>query len=173
MNIFAIYEDPVLAAKHLCDRHVVKMTLESAQLLCNAHWKMSSVINDIPYKALPKPYEYNPTVPWTYKNLGNYDWLIEHSVALCAEYTARYNKVHKCQEVIEWCQKNKPTRLQEGDRTAFAIAIKEHLRQKCIISNDPIQSYRRYYVLDKHKFATWKRNKPDWWDQLKSELMPT
>lgn len=34
MNIFVVDSDPVKAAMHLHNRHVVKMTLESAQLIC-------------------------------------------------------------------------------------------------------------------------------------------
>ena len=37
MNIFALHQHPVVAAKQHCDKHVVKMILETAQLLSNAH----------------------------------------------------------------------------------------------------------------------------------------
>jgi hypothetical protein len=36
MNIFYVDKDPVKAAKMLLDKHVVKMILESAQMLCTA-----------------------------------------------------------------------------------------------------------------------------------------
>ena len=33
MNIFAINENPIVAAQEQCDKHVVKMIVESAQML--------------------------------------------------------------------------------------------------------------------------------------------
>ena len=36
MNIFVLDENPVIAAKMACDKHIVKMILESAQMLCTA-----------------------------------------------------------------------------------------------------------------------------------------
>ena len=37
MNIFKLDESPVVSAKYACDKHVVKMILESAQMLCAVH----------------------------------------------------------------------------------------------------------------------------------------
>ena len=37
MNIFYLDRDPVIAAQMMCDKHVVKMILESAQMLSTAH----------------------------------------------------------------------------------------------------------------------------------------
>ena len=37
MNIFVLDRDPIQAAKYMCDKHVVKMILESCQLLSTAH----------------------------------------------------------------------------------------------------------------------------------------
>ena len=37
MNIFYLDSDPYVAAKMHCDKHVVKMILESAQMLSTAH----------------------------------------------------------------------------------------------------------------------------------------
>ena len=36
MNIFYVDRDPVKAAQMMCDKHIVKMILESAQMLCTA-----------------------------------------------------------------------------------------------------------------------------------------
>ena len=36
MNIFYLDKNPVVAAQMSCDKHVVKMILESAQMLCSA-----------------------------------------------------------------------------------------------------------------------------------------
>ena len=34
MNIFVLHKNPIEAAKMACDKHVVKMILETAQMLC-------------------------------------------------------------------------------------------------------------------------------------------
>ena len=36
MNIFYVDKDPKTAAKMMCDKHIIKMILESAQMLCTA-----------------------------------------------------------------------------------------------------------------------------------------
>ena len=37
MNIFFLHPDPLTAAEMHCDKHCVKMILETAQMLCTAH----------------------------------------------------------------------------------------------------------------------------------------
>ena len=99
MNIFVLDESPVVSAKYACDKHVVKMILESAQMLCAIHPEGTA-----PYK---RSYYNHPCTKWARESFENYDWLIRHAYALCAEYSRRYNhkngkpKVHKSQEVIE------------------------------------------------------------------------
>lgn len=51
MNIFYLSRDPVLCAEMHCDKHVVKMILETAQLLSTAHWELGSTA---PYKPTHK-----------------------------------------------------------------------------------------------------------------------
>lgn len=95
MNIFVTDIDPVQSAKFLDDRRVVKMCLETAQMLCTATWSLNIGA------------EYRPTHPnhpcniWVRRSKQNFLWLYHHGIALCKEYTARYGKVHKSQSVIE------------------------------------------------------------------------
>jgi hypothetical protein len=159
MNIFILDHNPKQAAQWLCDKHMPKMALESAQLLCYPIEKQGTLVP--PYKTLPKTYHKHPCVTWLFKSKANYDWLCEHALEICLEYTARYNKLHKCQEVIEWCINNKPT-LPNIGLTPFALAIKKETYQHLIVEGDAVQTYRNYYIADKARFAKWKRNKPDW-----------
>lgn len=95
MNIFAISDRPVECAQMLDDRRLVKMVLETAQLLCTA-----ARINDYVVPEL-KPNLYNnthvnhPCSIWARANFNNYYWLYTLFNNLSAEYTHRYNKVHK------------------------------------------------------------------------------
>ena len=83
MNIFTVDHDPTVAAQQLCDKHVVKMPLETAQMLCSAF----DPLDLAPYKRV----HYNhPCTQWARQSEANFDWLVTHGLALCAEYTKRY-----------------------------------------------------------------------------------
>jgi hypothetical protein len=60
MNIFYLNSDPERAAQLQYNKHVVKMILESAQLLCSAHIMLDSEI-DVPYKLTHKNH---PSAIW-------------------------------------------------------------------------------------------------------------
>lgn len=164
MNIFFIeYGGPEACARSQIDKHVVKMTLETAQLLCSAHWMSGG---SAPYRATHKGH---PSTRWTAESLSNYKWLVRYGLALADEYTARYGKQHKCQDIIEWCRDNLPA-IPDLGLTKVKLAIKQELRSSCVVSDDPVDSYRRFYVLDKGTFASWKRNKPEWFDIYLNEV---
>ena len=70
MNIFYIDTCPVKAAQMQCDKHVVKMVLESAQMLCTAHHSFWQ--HDVPYKPTHRNH---PSAVWARSNSKHYDWL--------------------------------------------------------------------------------------------------
>ena len=92
MNIFILDQDPVKSAQFQCNKHVVKMCLETAQLLCSVFPSGLA-----PYK---RTHYNHPCAKWARDSWCNYMWLISHGHALCNEYEYRYNKIHKCQEII-------------------------------------------------------------------------
>ena len=97
MNIFFLSCKPRICALYHADKYIVKMILESCQLLCSAHY-MSKSTYQPPYKLTHKNH---PCSIWTRTSLSNYNWLVEMSLELCKEYTYRYEKVHKSQKYIE------------------------------------------------------------------------
>ena len=151
MNIFVLHKDPAIAATMACDKHVVKMILETAQMLCTAARALGS---DAPYGATHKKH---PCTIWTGASQGNWDWLIAHGIALCAEYTKRYGKVHKSQAVIEHCAKLSLD-FPSTQQTPFAQAMPPQYKNECVVT-----AYRAYYHGEKARFATWKTKQPDWW----------
>jgi len=151
MNIFVLHYDPKKAAQVQCDKHVVKMILETAQMLCTVAQNCGF---NAPYRATHKNH---PCTLWTGKSKQNWDWLIEHGLALCTEYTERYGKVHKSQQHIEWC-KDLNISLPTVGLTPFAQAMPVQYKNKCAVN-----AYRAYYRGEKSGFATWKKNKPNWW----------
>ena len=102
MNIFYLDENPVIASQYHLDKHIVKMPLETAQILCTIHWTKGK---EAPYKPTHLKH---PCTLWVGESIKNYDWVCELGIALCKEYTYRYGKVHKCEEIINWCIINKP-----------------------------------------------------------------
>ena len=79
VNIFVLDEDPIQAAFQQCNKHVVKMVTETAQLLCSVYPKGVA-----PYK---RTHYNHPCAVWARTSLENYLWLLEHGEALGLEYT--------------------------------------------------------------------------------------
>ena len=113
MNVFVLDQDPRVCATYHNDKHVVKMILETAQLLCGVHHMTESNL-DIPYKLSHKNH---PCSIWARKSLENYVWLCDLGMELSKEYTHRYGKTHKSQAVIEWCLTNLPNIPEVGYMT--------------------------------------------------------
>ena len=109
MNIFYLHSDPVKAATVQYNKHVVKMILESAQMLCTAHHHYGAGDN-VPYK---KAHYNHPSTIWCRQNDKQYMWLFNHMLALGAEYTKRYGKKHvsidKCFSPLSFLPPNIPT----------------------------------------------------------------
>lgn len=155
MNIFVLNEDPVLAAQEQCDKHVVKMVLETAQMLSIAH----RVDDNATFEYLYKVTHLNhPCVKWVLQSKANYEWLYKHFVGLCDEYTKRYNKVHLSDKKLRDFLKNSPSNLPNLGLTPFPQAMPDEYRKK-----NPVEAYRTYYIKDKSYFAKWKSgNVPSW-----------
>ena len=113
MNIFATYDDPVECAKALDNKRVVKMILETAQMLSAA---MHIVGVHAPYKLT---HVNHPCSIWVRKTQGNYQWTLDHFIALLDEYSYRYNKVHACENLYQDFLATLPL-MPAGDRTPFA-----------------------------------------------------
>jgi len=160
VNIFILSEDPIIAAQMQCNKHVVKMTLETAQMLC------------APFENGKAPYRrahYNhPCTIWARTSKENYEWLVMHGLALCNEYTLRYGKRHASQDVIIWCSNNMSRLgLPSNGLTEFAVAISGDQECRKLPNFDRLsvkQKYRAYYLCDKKRFAKWtNRDVPEWW----------
>lgn len=152
MNIFYLDKNPEKCAKYHNDKHVVKMILETAQLLCGAHWVTGG---EAPYKLSHKNH---PSAIWTRTNIENYNWLCELGINLCWEYSYRYGKTHKSYDIILWCCDNKPN-IPQDKFFEPPLAMPD----VCKIGTSAILSYRNYYIIEKRSFCSWKnRDIPDW-----------
>ena len=148
MNIFYLDKNPKLCAQYHVDRHVVKMILETAQLLSTAHWLTGG---EGPYRATHKNH---PSAIWARSNKSNYNWLCKLGLELCEEYTYRYGKVHlsiqKCLKALEVAPINMPTKLFEQPPQCMPDEYKD----KC-----SVKAYWNYYIGEKHVVANPKTEK--------------
>lgn len=177
MNIFHIDENPTQAAEWMVDRHVVKMILETAQLLCTAHriidgteyegstktgrkarrWRLDDARDELFYSAT---HVNHPSAVWCRESVENYNWLADHLFALGNEYTYRYDKTHKVfNDGLAYALQSPPFKLKKWDWTTPACAM----ANEYIVSDDPIENYRNYYKSGKTHLHSWKRREPPPW----------
>jgi hypothetical protein len=151
MNIFVLDEHPVVAAQMQCNKHVVKMIVESAQLLCTA----------FPNGTMPYMHTHfnHPCAAWVRKSRDNFSWLQLHAEALCIDYTKRYGRIHASQSVIERVG-NTAIEFESLDMTPFVQCMPDAYKRA-----NAIDAYRAYYIGEKSRFAKWspRAKAPDWW----------
>lgn len=180
MNIFVLDENPQVAAQMMCDKHVPKMIVESAQMLSTAHRLLDGTPVKRPSKSgkTMQTYYYfgderdttyyldvhrnHPCTTWTMESRANYIWHYKHFQALAEEYEYRRNKVHATWEKIGWLLATPPINIPAGELTEFAQAMKAF--PDCMVPGDAVAAYRNYYHHAK-EFAKWewRRPAPDWW----------
>lgn len=156
MNIFAVEPGPVESAKVLCDQHIRKMPVESAQLLSGA-LRLHGCNDPGLYK---KPHNH-PCLTWASETKENFSWLLEHARELCAEYRRRFFKTIASKAVVELAEQHIDL-IPEGGLTPMAQAFGQW---GCLRGPDRIRAYRRFYCADKINFASWKRaphRRPVW-----------
>lgn len=156
MNIFILSLCIAECARFHCDKHVVKMILETTQLLCTAHHMAPGPDGYVPpYK---KTHYNHPCAIWVRASAANYRWLQRLGIALCKEYTHRYGKVHKCEQYLRELALHFPN-IPIRARTPFALAMPDAYKNH----DDPVASYRAYYLGEKSSFLSWKSRSPPSW----------
>jgi len=155
MNIFFLARCPVEAAHAQCDRHVVKMILESAQLLSTAHHELG---DGGPYKPTHKNH---PSAVWARQSRQHYGWLYAHMLALGDEYTERYGKVHKTIREHSEALREAPAGIPD----AGWIDPPQCMPDECKIEGDTVAAYQRYYDFKNSEWT--KLGRPMTW------LIPT
>ena len=136
MNIFILDEDPSNCPEYYTNKHIVKMVLETAQLLCSAHEP-----GNAPYK---RTHYNHPCSKWVRESTANYKWTITLGKAIATEYTSLYGRRHKSEDVIDWCAQHIPQTIPAGDLTPFAQCMPDKYKDSCAVI-----AYRRYYEAEK------------------------
>lgn len=182
MNIFSIDMCPIKSAQMQCDKHVVKMVVESAQMLSTAHrlldgdmrivkqyvngslparwrntkqWVLPDERDAVLYKAA---HINHPCSIWTRETNNNYNWHFCHWAALCEEYTYRYGKVHKSWELLSNFLDKHPNNITIGWLKPRPFAIGEVSEEDY---RNPVQAYRRFYMQKQTRFKMeWNKGRP-------------
>lgn len=185
MNIFILNSDPIIAAQEQCDKHVVKMIVESGQMLSTAHRMLDGIVERRPSKSgkttvnyykLPderedimyKAVHFNhPCSIWSRESTENYKWHYRHFIALCDEYTYRYGKVHSTDTKLRKPLRYPPDALINmfSELTPFRLAMQSN--PECMFE-DAVKSYRAFYHTKQERFKMdWsKRPIPEWFNVI-------
>ena len=178
MNIFYLDTNPKTCAEYHCDKHVVKMIIEYAQLMSTAHrvldgeeyldktangrsirrWRVSG---NAEHRLMKASHVNHPSASWTRSSKENYLWLNRMWQYLLSEYSLRYNRRHACEKYADvlypW-----PKNIPDGPFTEPPPAMPDY----CKVPGNSIASYHKYYINEKVRFAKWKnREIPLWFRQ--------
>ena len=168
MNIFYLDTDPVKSAELHCDKHVVKMIIEYAQLMSTAHrvldgdlyedrtannrrikrWCLNdSNMENVLYKA---SHINHPSNIWIRSSDSHYQFVYDMFVALCNEYTHRYGKTHLTEEKLKDILQHLPNNIASADFVDPPQAMPDDVK-----THDAIDAYQNYYRVYKKDFAKW------------------
>lgn len=191
MNIFYLDHDILTCARYHCNKHVVKMIVEYAQLLSTAHRVLDgkviskelqgkiknlilldgeavsivggklSIINPKCYKVT---HFNHPQAVWARKSSGNYQYLFALLLALLKEYERRYKRTHATERLVPFLSQS-PQKITNAGFFLPPQTMPDVYRKAC-----PVDGYRTFYINEKAKFAKWPENETPFWfkDGLKS-----
>lgn len=167
VNFFYLDKDPKKCAKYYCDKHIIKIPIEIAQILSKIHYELKSNID------INKIYKNSSVIPitlgpylWSIESIDNYLWTCNLGIELINEYKIRYNKtIHKTEDILIFLLNN-PPKLPKIGITKFKMTNKYDMFQ--YISDNPVICARYNYCEMKCINDKWtKRNKPLWFLKLK------
>ena len=167
MNIFVTDPCPIQSARNLPDKHIVKMPLETCQMLAIIYSDWYYGVGKLykkdgtPYATTRGAFRNHPCTQWAAANQNNLAWLILHGIALCDEYYQRYGKVHTCYDVICQAQRiwhncfdyeiDSDLNVAAAKVTDFTRAMPESIKYNTRINT--IEAYK-YYLNTKPWLAT-------------------
>ena len=168
MNIFVTDPSPTLSARCLPDKHIVKMPLETCQMLsivCSEKWGHGygelHRINGEPYKTEKGAFRNHPCTIWAKESLANTWWLLAHGYELCKEYRHRYGKTHSCEKTILEAGNLIPFTMDRPK--SFTRAMPDELKYDTSI--DTFTAYKNYIRSKPWAASNYLRDpsrKPDW-----------
>ena len=175
MNIFFTDEHPTIAARNLCDAHVVSQFKESIQMLVAAALLRGADPDAMPLTSSGRPhrggYKHHPCTRWASENPANWNWLCDHALAIGEQFRMRFDNdtsiLHDQIRLLacsrdtilshfdeEWGM-TEPARAMNGSKGENLDLLGDHLTT--------VEAYRIYYRRDKSRFADWRHTRPPHW----------
>ena len=175
MNIFFTDEHPTIAARNLCDDHVVSQFKETIQMLVAAALLRGADPDAMPLTLSGRPhrggYKDHPCTRWASENPANWNWLCDHGLAIGEQFRMRFdNDTSILHDQIRLLAVSRDTILSHFDEewgmTEPARALNQSIGENLDLLGDDlttVEAYRLYYQRDKRSFAEWKYTPaPDW-----------
>lgn len=162
MNIFVLSLSPAEAARYHCDKHVVKMAVETAQILSTVHHKQGSALPSFYKPTHPQ----HPCTVWAGERAANYRWTHALLRGLLNEYTRRYGKRHKTERLLFPLRKLPADLRNDGHEQHYNVTDFALAGERMHLYIDPesaVQSYRNYYIGEKAGIAKWKYTETPAW----------
>lgn len=158
MNIFFLDRDPKTCAQSHCDKHVVKMTLETAQMLCTAHRTLDGNWgNNHLYKST---HIAHPSCKWVRDSIQHYVWTADLFYWLSWTYHQRYNREHKSFTDFWTSLERPPVKIEDNGWTDPPQCMDD-----CYKRPNTVDAYRTYYSCAKSPIAEWNfSQRPAWMD---------
>jgi len=170
MNIFFLDYNPEIAAQYLCDAHIRKMGIESVQMLCTAHrvldgkeyWATSHKGRRVRRWVLPDARDfvlYHAThvnhgcSKWVRESIHNYEWLEIHAKTIFKIWSAKHNKIHKCDAMLN-CLPGPPSNIPRDGPTRPYLAMPEEYK----VPSTSVNAYREFYIRGKAHLHKWTYN---------------
>lgn len=162
MNLFLLSLNITLLAAMHCDKHIVKMPLETTQMLYCAFWILEGEPKKAPNGGYKKTHVNHPITLWVRECKANYIFTCKVGLELCKEYTRRFNKIHATEKHLKWLSKNIPKLFLNNiidEITLFPQAMPEEYKFRNPTKNqDVVKAYIRYYIFEKMSFAKWNHS---------------
>jgi len=171
VNFFYLDINPKLCARYYCNKHIIKIPIEIAQILSKVHYELkSNIVYDKIYKNSSVVKNTIGPYIWIKESLDNYIWACHLGLELINEYKFRYNKeTFKTQIIIETLLNNLPN-LPKIGKTKFISTNQFDMFQ--FISNDPVICARYNYCEMKCANDIWtNRKEPHWFENIKKSIL--
>ena len=175
MNIFFLDTNIKKSIQYHCDKHVVKMILEYAQILSTCHHEIDDIASSVLGEIYKSTHKNHPSTRWTMAHKSHYDTVYAMLVSALEEYTHRYGKIHKTSRLLG-VLKNAPNLINNSgivhmvDTTQFTTLPPQCMGEQYFIEpKNPtdmyavVNAYRAYYMGEKASLLSYKnRELPQW-----------
>ena len=164
MNVFFLDSDPTLASVYHGDKHVVKMILETAQMLSTAHRVLDGDERADIYSMYQATHVNHPSCKWVRADVNNYEWTHGLFVCLCDEFRFRRGKSHRTDRLVGWLAEP-PWNVPDAGGLSHPASDPPQCMPEEFKRDDTVEAYRDYYLQkwrDGIVSYAWGRDAPDW-----------